>query len=463
MPAFNADAADYAKLLATLTPFADHLATLLSDYHPDIATLIADGDNVARVVHRPAVRRRPAHRRPLRVRLQARPRGEPGDAPGRLALRLLQHLHPLLRRQPAWSAASSPRPSRASRSSSRSSRPSPAPAPPSTARASWPPSTPPRGPVARHDGRPRRPGFERGGAASALQQIDNEIYRAARPALHAEQPDARRLPADAARRPGDEECRSSGCPRSSIKFVVFAAVCLALLAVLGIKIGNLSFFSSHRTVLRPARRRDRARPPATRSTSPGSRWARCRRSAVQRAHALVGMSLDSPVVLRSGFRRRPSVAQRHRPEGRLPLPERARAAGSTPGRPSRSATTSRTPASTRCSNSLGPFLQSINPSEGNAVRAQPCRGRSRATPPRSTSCSTAARRSRSTVGQPQHPGRLGHRQPRPGDAGDRIALGRPRLAGVEPQPAVPVARVAQHAARRRGGEPLPGRAATWPA
>ncbi|MGH9045929.1 MAG: MCE family protein [Acidimicrobiales bacterium] len=49
LPAFNADAADYAKLLAALTPFANHLALLLTDYHPDIATLIADGDNVARV------------------------------------------------------------------------------------------------------------------------------------------------------------------------------------------------------------------------------------------------------------------------------------------------------------------------------------------------------------------------------------------------------------------------------
>ncbi len=49
LPAFNADAADYAKLLAALTPFSEHLSALLTDYHPDIATLIADGDNVARV------------------------------------------------------------------------------------------------------------------------------------------------------------------------------------------------------------------------------------------------------------------------------------------------------------------------------------------------------------------------------------------------------------------------------
>jgi virulence factor Mce-like protein len=49
LPTFNADAADYAKLLAALTPFAQDLSTLLTDYHPDIAALIANGDNVARV------------------------------------------------------------------------------------------------------------------------------------------------------------------------------------------------------------------------------------------------------------------------------------------------------------------------------------------------------------------------------------------------------------------------------
>jgi virulence factor Mce-like protein len=50
LPVFNQDAADYARLLASLTPFANHLSALLTDYHPDIATLIAAGDNVARVV-----------------------------------------------------------------------------------------------------------------------------------------------------------------------------------------------------------------------------------------------------------------------------------------------------------------------------------------------------------------------------------------------------------------------------
>jgi hypothetical protein len=46
---FNQDAAEYAAFVRSLTPFADHLSALLTDYHPDIETLIADGDNVARV------------------------------------------------------------------------------------------------------------------------------------------------------------------------------------------------------------------------------------------------------------------------------------------------------------------------------------------------------------------------------------------------------------------------------
>jgi len=50
LPSFNAAAADYQKLLESLTPFSQDLATLLADYRPDIDTLLADGDNVARVL-----------------------------------------------------------------------------------------------------------------------------------------------------------------------------------------------------------------------------------------------------------------------------------------------------------------------------------------------------------------------------------------------------------------------------
>ena len=50
LPAFNAEEADYQKLLNTLVPFADHLSALLSTYKPDIATILQSGDNVSRVL-----------------------------------------------------------------------------------------------------------------------------------------------------------------------------------------------------------------------------------------------------------------------------------------------------------------------------------------------------------------------------------------------------------------------------
>ena len=50
LPAFNASAAAYAKLLQTLAPFAENLAQFLAAYHPDITTLLSAGDNVARVL-----------------------------------------------------------------------------------------------------------------------------------------------------------------------------------------------------------------------------------------------------------------------------------------------------------------------------------------------------------------------------------------------------------------------------
>jgi len=50
LPTFNRDAADYQRLLVNLTPFATDLAQLLSDYHPDIATLLTQGADVARVL-----------------------------------------------------------------------------------------------------------------------------------------------------------------------------------------------------------------------------------------------------------------------------------------------------------------------------------------------------------------------------------------------------------------------------
>jgi len=50
MPIFNAQAAAYDKLLAEFTPVANELAAYLSDYHPDITTMLQDGVNVSRVL-----------------------------------------------------------------------------------------------------------------------------------------------------------------------------------------------------------------------------------------------------------------------------------------------------------------------------------------------------------------------------------------------------------------------------
>jgi virulence factor Mce-like protein len=50
LPAFNSQAAAYQRLLQSLSAFGQTLATFLAAYHPDIATLLASGDNVARVI-----------------------------------------------------------------------------------------------------------------------------------------------------------------------------------------------------------------------------------------------------------------------------------------------------------------------------------------------------------------------------------------------------------------------------
>lgn len=49
-PTFVRNKAAYAKLLATVTPFANNLSSFLSAYHPDIEQLLASGADVARLV-----------------------------------------------------------------------------------------------------------------------------------------------------------------------------------------------------------------------------------------------------------------------------------------------------------------------------------------------------------------------------------------------------------------------------
>jgi len=50
LPTFNAARTDYERLLATLRPFADHLAEFVEVNEADIGQLLADGDNIVRVL-----------------------------------------------------------------------------------------------------------------------------------------------------------------------------------------------------------------------------------------------------------------------------------------------------------------------------------------------------------------------------------------------------------------------------
>jgi phospholipid/cholesterol/gamma-HCH transport system substrate-binding protein len=153
-------------------------------------------------------------------------------------------------------------------------------------------------------------------------------------------------------------------PRSAAKFALFAVLCLVLLAVLGVKIGNLSLFSSRHTFY--AQMQDvtglTTGDPVDVAGVPVGQVSGI---AAERAHALVTMSLDDTVVLRSsaddGIRWRNVIGQKVV----YLFPSRS-------GRPIVPGST--IPLSHNVSdasvnallNSLGPFLQSINPSEGNA-------------------------------------------------------------------------------------------------
>jgi len=152
-------------------------------------------------------------------------------------------------------------------------------------------------------------------------------------------------------------------PSSAFKFVVFAVVCVVLLVLLAVRIGNLSLFTSHHTV--QAQLAD-----VTGLTSgdavdiAGVPVGQVSGIAVQRGHALVTMSLNTNVVLHRatdvGLRWKNVIGQKVvylYPEKQGPL----LAPGAT------------IPLSHDVSdasvdaflNSLGPFLSAINPTEAD--------------------------------------------------------------------------------------------------
>jgi len=47
LPVLNSAAPSYERLLETLEPFGNQLASSLADYHPDFARLLKDGDNIS--------------------------------------------------------------------------------------------------------------------------------------------------------------------------------------------------------------------------------------------------------------------------------------------------------------------------------------------------------------------------------------------------------------------------------
>lgn len=153
-------------------------------------------------------------------------------------------------------------------------------------------------------------------------------------------------------------------PKSVWKFAVFAAACLVLLVALAAHVGNITLFSSRHTVY--AQLADATGlTTGTPVDVAGVQVGQVSSIAVQRGHALVGLSVDNTLALRKGtdvgLRWKNVIGQKDvylypsshgsllRPGQTIPL------------------THDVTDASVNAFlNSLGPLLQAINPKEANA-------------------------------------------------------------------------------------------------
>jgi phospholipid/cholesterol/gamma-HCH transport system substrate-binding protein len=153
-------------------------------------------------------------------------------------------------------------------------------------------------------------------------------------------------------------------PKSAWKFAVFALACLVLLVALAAHVGNITLFSSRHTVY--AQLADvTGLTTGTPVDVAGVQVGQVSSIAVQRGHALVGLSIDNDVALRKGtdvgLRWKNVIGQKDiylypssagpllRPGQTIPL------------------THDVTDASVNAFlNSLGPLLQAINPREANA-------------------------------------------------------------------------------------------------
>lgn len=153
-------------------------------------------------------------------------------------------------------------------------------------------------------------------------------------------------------------------PGSLWKFAVFTVVCIVLLVVLAIHVGNISLFSSRRTVYAQLAQVT-GLTDGTAVDVAGVQVGQVSSITVQHGHALVGLSVNTSVPLRKatdvGLRWKNVIGQKDvylYPSGK--------------GRLLRSGETiplshDITDASVNAFlNTLGPLLQAINPSEANA-------------------------------------------------------------------------------------------------
>ena len=100
LPSFNAEEADYENLLNTLIPSPTDLASLLSTYHPDIATILDLRRQRVPGAAGPAGLRSGRSSTGRTTTSRRSPQGAAAEqAARRQHLRLLQHLHPLQRRE----------------------------------------------------------------------------------------------------------------------------------------------------------------------------------------------------------------------------------------------------------------------------------------------------------------------------------------------------------------------------
>ena len=245
LPSFNAEEADYENLLNTLIPFSDRLAALLSTYHPDIATILESGDNVAASCWHNGLHR-PGHQRCLSLLSEHRqgccglnklPDGSTYTyfntfilfsdvnslvcnliAPPTGGMSFLQPVQQALAGSgSAFNCSSDLSTFNALQGTS---TPGGTQTPPPTASAS-------------------------SGASNAAAAAANQAYGIVG---HPTNP---RRPTSVAYLPASRgpAVRLVGpFPQSAFKFTVFAAVCLVLLAGLAVKIGNISLFSSRHTI-----------------------------------------------------------------------------------------------------------------------------------------------------------------------------------------------------------------------